>query len=77
VWAGASPDTICVELDEYLPPNSSAVVVIIDVKYLDRVEKALGKAQKRVDKAIDSGDYDKLQKALAKSDDEIGDAVDS
>lgn len=66
-----------VELDEYLPPNSSAVVVIIDNKYLDRVEKALGKADKRVNKAIDSGDYDKLQKALAKSEDEIGDAVDS
>jgi uncharacterized membrane protein len=66
-----------VELDEYLPPNSSAVVVIIDNKYLDRVEKAIGKADKRVNKAIDSGDYDKLQTALAKSSDEIGDAVDS
>jgi uncharacterized membrane protein len=66
-----------VELEEYLPPNSSAVVVVIDDKYLDGVEKALGKAAKRVNKAIDSGDYHKLQKALAKSDDEIGDAVDS
>ncbi len=66
-----------VELDDYLPPNSSAVVVVIDDKYLDRVEKALGNSSKRINKAIDSDDYDKLQKALAKSDDEIGDAVDS
>ena len=66
-----------VELDEYFPANSSAVVVVVDNKYLDRVEAALGKASKQVNKAIDSGDYDKLQKALSKSDDEIGDAVDS
>ena len=66
-----------VELDEYLPLNSSAVVVVIDNKYLDGVEKALDNSSKRINKAIDSDDYDKLQKALAKSDDEIGDAVDS
>ncbi|HUV17045.1 MAG TPA: DUF1269 domain-containing protein [Ilumatobacteraceae bacterium] len=66
-----------VELDEYLPPNSSAVVVVIDDQYLDRVEKALDNSSKRINKAIDADDYDKLQKALAKSDDEIGDAVDS
>ena len=66
-----------VELDEYLPPDSSAVVVVIDDQYLDRVEKALDNSSKRINKAIDADDYDKLQKALAKSDDEIGDAVDS
>jgi uncharacterized membrane protein len=66
-----------VELDEYFPPDSSAVVVVIDDRYLDRVASALTKADKRVDKAIDSGDYDKLQKALEKSEREIGDAVDS
>jgi uncharacterized membrane protein len=66
-----------VELDEYLPVNSSAVVVIIDDKYLDGVEKALVKADKRVNKAIDADDYDQLQKAIAKSDDEVGKAVDS
>ena len=66
-----------VELDEYLPLNSSAVVVVIDDTYLDGVQKALGKADKRINKAIDSDDYDQLQKALAKSSDEIGDAVDS
>jgi hypothetical protein len=50
---------------------------VIDDVYLDRVEKALGKADKRVNKTIDPGDYDKLQKALDKSSDEIGHAADS
>jgi uncharacterized membrane protein len=66
-----------VELDEYFPVNSSAVVVVVNNKYLDRVQAALDKSNKRVSKAINSGDYDKLQKALSKSDDEIGDAIDS
>ena len=65
------------ELDEYVPANSSAVVVVVDDTYLDGVEKALGKSVKRVNKAIDKGDYDKLHKALEKSQDEIGDAIDS
>jgi uncharacterized membrane protein len=66
-----------VDLDEYFPANSSAVVVVIDNKYLDRVEAALSKAQKRIDKAIDQDDYDKLQKAVSKSAGEVSDAVDS
>jgi len=65
------------DVEEYFPPNSSAVVVVIDDKYLDRVGTALTKADKRVNKAIDADDYDKLQKALSKSSDEIGDAIDS
>ena len=66
-----------VELDEYFPPNSSAVVVIVDDKYLDRVEASLVNANKNVNKAIDSGDADKLQKAIAASADDVADAVDS
>ena len=66
-----------VELDEYFPPNSSAVVVIIDNQYLDRVEASLTKADKKVSKAIDSGDAEKLQKAISDSSDDIGDAIDS
>ena len=66
-----------VELDEYFPPNSSAVVVIVDDKYLDRVEASLVNANKNVNKAIDSGDADKLQKAIASSADDVADAVDS
>ncbi len=66
-----------VELDEYFPPNSSAVVVVVDDKYLDNVEAALANSDKRINKAIDQDDYDKLQKAISKSDDEVGKAVDS
>ena len=66
-----------VSLDEYLPANSSAVVVIIDDVYLDRVQKALGKATKNVNKAIDNNDYEALEKALAKGSDDVADAADS
>jgi len=66
-----------VELDEYFPPNSSAVVVVIDNKYLDRVEAALTKANKNISKAIDQDDYDKLEKAVSDAQKDVGDAVDS
>ena len=66
-----------VDLDEYFPPNSSAVVVVVDDTYLDNVETALANSDKRINKAISSDDYDKLQKAVSKSDDEIDDAVEA
>jgi uncharacterized membrane protein len=66
-----------VDLEEYFPENSSAVVVIVDNKYLDRVGAALTKADKNVSKAIDSGDAEKLQKAISDSADDVGDAIDS
>jgi uncharacterized membrane protein len=66
-----------VDLEEYFPENSSAVVVIVDNKYLDRVGAALTKADKNVSKAIDSGDAEKLQKAISDSADNVGDAIDS
>jgi uncharacterized membrane protein len=65
-----------VELEQYFPANSSAVVVVVDNKYLDRVQAALTKSSKQVSKAIDSDDYDKLSKALSESSDEINKAVD-
>jgi len=66
-----------VDLDEYFPPNSSAVVVIVEDKYLDRVDAALAKADKNINKAIDSGDADKLEQAISDSADNVTDAVDS
>ena len=66
-----------VDLDEYFPPNSSAVVVVVDDTYLDNVETALANSSKRINKAISSDDYDKLQKAVSKSDDEVDKAVES
>jgi uncharacterized membrane protein len=65
------------EIDEYFPPNSSAVVVIVDDKYLDRVEASLGKADKKISKAIDSDDAEKLQKAVSESASDVDDAIDS
>ena len=66
-----------VELDEYFPANSSAVVVVIDDKYLDRVQAALTKADKNISKAIDQDDYDKLSKAVSKGAKDVGDAIES
>ena len=66
-----------VDVDEYLPPGSSAVVAVVDDQWADRVENALVKSDKRISKAIDSGDYDKLQKAISKSSDEVSDEISS
>jgi uncharacterized membrane protein len=64
-----------VDIEEYLPPGSSAVVAVVDDVWADKVEKALVKADKRINKAVDSGDYEKLEAALAQSDAEVADAV--
>jgi len=66
-----------VDVDEYFPPNSSAVVVVVDDKYLDRVEAALTSADKNINKAISSDDYDKLEAAVSKSDKDVDDAIES
>ena len=66
-----------VEMEEYLPPGSSAVVAIVDDVWADKVDAALVNSDKRINKAIDKGDYDELQKAIDQSSDEISDAVSS
>ena len=66
-----------VEMEEYLPPGTSAVVAIVDDVYADRVEAALVKSDKRINKAIDKGDYDELEKAIEQSSAEVSKAVDS
>jgi uncharacterized membrane protein len=66
-----------VDLEEYLPPGSSAVIVVVDDTYLDRVDKALSKSTKKISKAVDSGDYDELTKALQDADKNVSDAIDS
>ncbi len=68
---------IGVDADEYLPPNSSAIVAVVDDAYLDGVERALVKADKRITKAIDSGDYDKVKKAVERSEGTVTDAIES
>jgi uncharacterized membrane protein len=64
-----------VDVEEYLPPGSSAVVAVVDDVYADKVQNALVNSDKRINKAIDSGDYDDLQKAISKSDAEVSDAI--
>ena len=66
-----------VEMEEYLPPGSSAVVAIVDDTYADRVEAALVNSDKRINKAIDKDDYDELQKALDQSSAELTKAASS
>ena len=66
-----------VEVEEYLPPGSSAVVAVVDDVYADKVENALVKSDKRINQAIDSGDYEELQKAISKSSAEVSGAAGS
>jgi uncharacterized membrane protein len=66
-----------VDVEEYLPPGSSAVVAVVDDEWADRVESALVKSDKRITKAIDSGDYEELQKAISTSSDEVSQAITS
>ena len=66
---------IGVNAEEWLPPGSSAIVAVVDDLYLDRVDKAIGKATKKVSKAIDSGDYDAVVKAVNEGDEKIIEAA--
>ncbi len=52
-------------------------MAVVDDVYADKVENALVKSDKRINQAIDKGDYDELQKAIAKSQDEVSGAVTS
>lgn len=69
--------SIGVNAEEFLPPGSSAIVAIVDDLYLDRVDKAISKATKKVNKAIESGDYDAVVKAVNEGDEKIIEAASS
>jgi uncharacterized membrane protein len=64
-----------VDEDDWLPAGSSAIVAVIDDEYLDKVDAALASATKKVDKAIDKGDYDDIVKALNKGGQQVVQAV--
>jgi uncharacterized membrane protein len=66
-----------VEMEECLPPGTSAVVAIVDDVDADRVEAALVKSDKRINRAIDKGDYDELEKPIEQPSAEVSKAVDS
>ena len=51
--------------------------MVVDDRYLDRVEAALTKSARKISKAIDQDDYDKLRKAVNSSAKDVGDAIDS
>ncbi len=68
---------IGVDAEEWLPAGSSAIVAVIDDRYLDRLDKTFEKATKRVDKAIDKGDYEAIVKAINEGDEKIVEAVES
>jgi uncharacterized membrane protein len=64
-----------VDEDEWLPAGSSAIVAVIDDEYLDNVDAALTSATKKVNKAIDKGDYDDIVKALNQGGQQVVEAV--
>jgi hypothetical protein len=66
-----------VDAQEWLPVGSSAIVAVVDDLYLDRVDNAIGKATKKVSKAIDKGDYDAVVKAVNEGDEKIIEAAES
>jgi uncharacterized membrane protein len=64
------------QTDDWLPVNSSAIVAVVDDQYLDRIDKVVTKASKKVNKAVDKGDYDAVVKALNEGGQQVVDAVD-
>jgi uncharacterized membrane protein len=69
--------SIGVNAEEWLPPGSSAIVALVDDLYLDRVDEAIGKATRKVSKAVESGDYDAVVKAVNEGDQKIIEAASS
>lgn len=68
---------IGVDVEEWLPPGSSAIVAVVDDLYLDRIDNAIEQATKKVDKAIEKGDYDAVVKAVNEGDEKIVEAIES
>jgi uncharacterized membrane protein len=69
--------SIGVEAEEWLPPGSSALVAIVDDLYLDRVDAAVTKATKKLDKAVEKGDAEKVAKAIDEGGEKILQALES
>ena len=63
--------TIGVNAEQWLPNGASAIVAVVDDQYLDRIDKTIAKATKKVTKAIDKGDYDAVVKAVNEGDEKI------
>jgi uncharacterized membrane protein len=63
--------SIGVNAEQWLPNGASAIVAVVDDQYLDRIDKTVAKASKKVTKAIDKGDYDAVVKAVNEGDEKI------
>lgn len=68
---------IGVDVEEWLPPGSSAIVAVVDDLYLDRVDNAIAQATKKINKAVEKGDYDAIVKAVNEGDEKIVAAIES
>lgn len=66
---------IGVDAEEWLPVGSSAIVAVVNDLYLDGVDKAIEKADRKVTKAIDKGDYDAVVKAVNEGNEKIIEAA--
>jgi uncharacterized membrane protein len=66
-----------VDAQEWLPADSSAIVAVVDDRYLDRIDAAFEKATKKIGKAVDKGDYDDVVKAVNEGDEKIVEAIES
>ena len=68
---------IGVDAEQWLPVGASAIAAVVDDLYLDRVDKAVAKANKKVSKAVDSGDYDAVVKAVNEGNEKVIEAAES
>ncbi len=68
---------IGVDAEQWLPSGASAIVAVIDDLYLDRIDRAVAKAVKKTNRAIDKGDYDAVVKAMNEGGEKIVEAVES
>jgi len=68
---------IGVDAEQWLPSGASAIVAVVDDLYLDRIDRAVAKAVKKTNKAIDKGDYDAVVKAMNEGGEKIVEAVES
>lgn len=65
------------DLEEVMPPGTSAVIAVVNDDYADRVEHALEHAVKKINKAVDKGDYEELVQEIDKQAGKVQDALDS
>ena len=68
---------IGVDAEDWLPNGASAIIAVVDDLYLDRVDRAVEKAVKKTNKAIDKGDYDAVVKAVNEGNEKVIEAVES